>query len=586
MERSLANNKELIILFLILLLAAGLRLYGINWDANQHLHPDERFLTMVVQALQLPKNIINYLNPSSSTMNPYNYGYDFYVYGTFPLLIGKFFSSLITLDAYDYNNVTLVGRFLSAIADVGVVYVIFRIGQKTINKKVGLMAAFLYSISVLPIQLSHFYAVDTFLMFFLIMSFYFLILFLEKNRGLYILLTGVFLGLAAASKISALLFLPTIGLGFLFYLVKSKKILKFSTYGLFFVVFTYLTVRLSDPRMFADANLFNPLPNPQFIANIKSLKSFDNPDAWFPPAVQWVTTKPLIFPLRNLILWGLGLPLGILSIAGVVFSLWSIIKSLKITSLVKKPFKAIGKLTIQQFSQILMLLWVMFLFTYQGVQYAKNMRYFYPIYPFLALLTANFIYQSSRYLKKRVGNLFVFQFFNFSVFLSIIIWPLSFMAIYSHPHSRITASRWIYKNIPRGSTITCEHWDDCLPLGIDRLSPDSYESEMLTLFDPDTPEKWEKINAQLSHVDYIIMSSNRLWGSIPKLPERYPQTAKFYNDLFTGKSIASGLQFTKAAEITSYPTIPLLGIKIPDDSADESFTVYDHPKVLIYKRIN
>ena len=38
----------------ILVLAAWLRLQGIDWDEGQHLHPDERFLTMVEAAIKSP----------------------------------------------------------------------------------------------------------------------------------------------------------------------------------------------------------------------------------------------------------------------------------------------------------------------------------------------------------------------------------------------------------------------------------------------------------------------------------------------------------------------------------------------------
>ena len=45
------------VLALILLLGAALRFTGLNWDEHQHLHPDERFLTMVENSLQWPKSL-------------------------------------------------------------------------------------------------------------------------------------------------------------------------------------------------------------------------------------------------------------------------------------------------------------------------------------------------------------------------------------------------------------------------------------------------------------------------------------------------------------------------------------------------
>ena len=48
-------NRQLImhlLLIVVLLAGAYLRLIGVNWDANHHLHPDERFLSMVQAAIQ------------------------------------------------------------------------------------------------------------------------------------------------------------------------------------------------------------------------------------------------------------------------------------------------------------------------------------------------------------------------------------------------------------------------------------------------------------------------------------------------------------------------------------------------------
>src|SRR3989344_6351021 len=107
--------KNKVIIVCILALGIFLRLYDINWDQNQHLHPDERFLTMVVDGETLPKSLLEYLDPKRSPLNPYNNGHGFFVYGTIPLTLNKLVVTAINKDTY--HDVTLVGRFLSALFD-------------------------------------------------------------------------------------------------------------------------------------------------------------------------------------------------------------------------------------------------------------------------------------------------------------------------------------------------------------------------------------------------------------------------------------------------------------------------------------
>src|SRR5829696_5153621 len=94
-------------LFLLVLVLAGyLRLTGVNWGEGQHQHPDENFLTGVLGSLQAQKcadqtipveacpteqkrwlSIGDYFDSSKSTLNPYNRGYSFFVYGNLPLTV-------------------------------------------------------------------------------------------------------------------------------------------------------------------------------------------------------------------------------------------------------------------------------------------------------------------------------------------------------------------------------------------------------------------------------------------------------------------------------------------------------------------
>ncbi|RJR25946.1 hypothetical protein C4578_00585 [Candidatus Microgenomates bacterium] len=551
--KSFFNKNQKLVLLMVLVLAGFLRLFGINWDQGQHLHPDERFLTMVSVDIRFPENLLDYLNPAKSSLNPYNNGYNFYVYGTFPVYFVKAASLILNRDTY--SSLYLVGRFFSAFFDLGVVCLVYLIGKRLFSEKAGLFAAFFYSVMVLPIQLSHFFAVDTYLNFFIILCFYLLIL-INNKKKVFLWLSpslGISFGLAMTSKISAIYFSPVILLFYLYLLKSGEKIKKILLSGLLAAFFFYLTLRICQPSFFTNGNFLTPNLNPQFLLNLKQLKSFNDPSSWFPPSVQWKKTTPVFFPLKNLLLWGLGLPLG-------VFSFFSFFRLF---------FLAVKKIN-KSFFVFAALGWTAILLFYLGIQQVKTMRYFLFLYPFLALFSA--------WQFERIKN----KLFKVLIFLSVLIYPLSFISIYTKPVTRISASRWIYRNIPIGSTITNEHWDDPLPLLLPNENHSKFKYEMLSLYDPESNQKWEKINAQLEKTDYIVLSSNRLYGSIPKNPEYYSQTAKYYEKLFNGS-----LGFEKVAEFTSYPCFPPFAKSLfcfNDDSSEEAFTVYDHPKVMIFKK--
>ncbi len=546
---------------LILILALNFRLLNINWDNDNHLHPDERFLTMVMNDCQIPQNLKQYLNPQESPLNPYNNNYDFFVYGNAPLIFNKLLAVIFNKNTY--NELALQGRALSAIADVAAVILVFlltKLWEKEFNwsKKVKYFASFFYATAILPIQLSHFFAADTFLNTFLLVSCFFLFKFRQKKNLIQLFYSALFFALALASKITALVLLPLILFILLITAIQNKKILKLFLLIPFYLLISYLFLRLFNPYIFASNSWLNFTIESKFIANLKMLKSWEGDNVWFPPAVQWINTPAVTFALKNLFIYGIGLTIGLLA----EFSIFIIIKHRTIQLFSKKTNK------LQALLILGIVAWLISFFIYQSTRFGKTLRYFLIIYPYLAIFAG--------FALSKIKNKFILL----SFLISSLIWPLMFISIYFKPHSRITASEWIYQHLPENAVIATELWDDPLPLHIYNQNK-QFEIIQLAVFDPDTPAKWNKINQQLATADYYILSSNRAWGSIGKVPDKYPITSKFYQYLFEEK-----LQFTKLIEFNSYPSLAYLGIplEINDDSAEEAFSVYDHPKVIIFHK--
>jgi len=361
--------------------------------------------------------------------------------------------------------------------------------------------------------------------------------------------------LALTSKISAVYFVPVILLFFIFYFKTNFKHLL--TYGLFFSFLVLIFTRFFQPQLFIDNNFLNWSPNPQFIANLNSLKSYDR-NPIYPPAIQWLKTIPIIFPLQNIIFWGLGLPLGFIFILSLFHYIFFLIKN---------PSRS-------NFNLFVIIFWILFLLIVQGLQPVTTVRYFLPIYPFISIISGAFIYK----LISNKFHLFSRPVIKIIFVASLLIYPFLFISIYFKDHSRVAASKWIYQHLPLGSTIAVEYWDDALPLSIgDSLSSD-YQYQLLHVADyPDTETKFNHLLDQLTASDYLILSSNRFYQPIPKNSDVFPYTSAYYQSLFNGD-----LGFSKIAEFTSYPCF--FSFCLVDDSAEEAFTVYDHPKVIIFKK--
>ncbi len=281
-----------------------------------------------------------------------------------------------------------------------------------------------------------------------------------------------------------------------------------------------------------------------------------------------------------MVVWGMGLPLGLTAWAG-----WAMIGY---------------KLWRGERTHLVLWTWGTLFFLYQATRWVKAMRYFLPLYPLFVIFAAYFLVRlirSTSNWRHRIGLGLVTV-----VVVGTTVWTSAMFSIYLRPNTRVAASRWIYANIPAGATVANEHWDWGLPLPVDGNNPFAgmYTGLEMNNYDEDTPEKLTQLLDQLDQANYIFLASNRLYASISRLPARYPLTTAYYRTLFAGD-----LGFELVADFTSYPDVgpfqfpdqetpyPLMKatyvhqhqpIKVPLPPAEEAFSVYDHPRVLIFHK--
>ncbi|HEY4670245.1 MAG TPA: hypothetical protein VIH05_10765, partial [Tepidiformaceae bacterium] len=172
---SLVRNWPLLLL-LIVLVGAGLRFHGLDWDQPEgapvplQMHPDERALSFAGNKVDWPDSIGGYFDTAQSPLNPYNADTPSYVYGTFPLFLVKAVATLAGDDPAgpenSYDAMAIWGRRITATLDVATIAVVFALGATLFGLRPGLLGAAFYALAVLPTQLAHFFTMDPYVTFF------------------------------------------------------------------------------------------------------------------------------------------------------------------------------------------------------------------------------------------------------------------------------------------------------------------------------------------------------------------------------------------------------------------------------------
>ncbi len=586
----------MVVLFAVLI-GAALRLNGLRWDQNAHYHPDERFISSVTAEMKWPTSFSQWLNTRQSPMNPYwnltDRREQAFAYGTLPVYLTKAVGTVlgaVTGAKWDgYDESALVGRALSGLADSAAIFLVFLLGARVFDRKVGAIASVLYAFTVLSIQHSHFYTTDITLNFFVLLTIYCAVRLSESGSPRAALATGAALGMALASKTSGAPLAAVIPVALVLFVVRRHKVgAAWSLADFSPVIPTLVLATLSTLALFFVWAPYAILDSAAFIRNFKEQNDIlISGDADRPFTRQYFGTAPYLYPLEQMARWSLGLPLGVIAYAGFV---------VMVIIALRKRALAPGS--------VLILAWMIPYFLITGRAYAKFLRYMLPLLPLLAICAALALRELGRALA-RVPHVplvrWVSPVLTALLLVSTAWWAFAFSRIYSEPHTANKAAAWINENIPKSAAIGMEHWEEGIAGLVGFQKPPG--SIQLLSYDDDSPAKINMYATALQQNDYIAMYSNRLYGTVPHIPARYPMARAFYEKFFNGE-----LGYELAYFSESYPQF--LGLAIFEDTfsrpdlprpepirdyhpapltinggfADESFSAYDHPLVMVFKR--
>jgi len=623
--------------------AAAFRLVGLDWDGFQHHHPDERYITWVATTIEFPSWRAlerRDWDPTRSTFNPFRWPpgaasegivvlqdepRDF-AYGHVPLYLGVLATRLaewmgpwlrpllpagwsLTSDVLngagrvEFHHLAAVGRALTAWVDVATVLVVFLLGRRLFGAAVGLLAAALLALTVLHIQLAHYFTSDPYLTFFTVAALWAMVgarQATDKARQkAFLLLAAALVGLAVGSKFTAvLLIFPLV------WTVWSGGARRWwLTMGASLVV-TFVVFAVTNPFALLD----HTCPVGDGFAGSCYLQGVATQNAMVRGQIdlaftrQYTGTWPYVYFIEMQLSWGMGPLLGLLGFAGLGWAVWRVVRRLGgpawASCLRGEPL-------------VILLLWVVPYFIITGSFFVKFMRYMQPVVPLLVLFGAAMLWQwrMSGDQRPSSGRRLVWVAVA-AVMTTTALYALAFVAIYDQEHPWNAASVWVHTTLPPGILLLSEQYDDYLPVtmtldGARRRREEYPNRELTWLALPDAADDQAKLmdNLQrLAEAEYVTILSNRVYGVVPRLPDRFPLSSRYYGLLFDGslgyEPVWVGGRFPRLFGITLRPDLfgppgltPPAAVAgyLGDQFAlslgrvDESFVVYDQPLTMIFR---
>lgn len=574
-------------LLVITLIGAFLRFYNLMWGNGNFFHPDENNMARSISQM----TVTNKLYP------------DFFAYGQFPLYLSYFLNQFLYLGTNVLMHTKLTGefpfyqidnndaifglRFFAALFSTLTIPLTYLVIKEVIKKESqtnlkssikqlfnmsdsasfyplmgGLLVAFLPGL----IQSSHFGTTESMLTFFFLLLTYLSLRILrhEKNIVKNVVQVGLGLGLALGTKITAaFFFLPPV-LAILFSSpTKSHSIFKTSLIkGLYIsivVVLAGLFFFLSSPYSLLDWEHFHGTS--QYESDVALGKS---------PVFytrQFINTVPLVFQLQHVFPFVLGPGVYV---AGII-------------SLFLLPFlisKTGNRLLYKQY--VVLTISFLFFLLPNSFLFVKWTRFLTPLFPFMAIFVAWGFFLSESLIKKTA----IVRALLICVILVTIASGLNFFSVYANNDVRYTASEWVYSHVPKNSYILFDTGNVVdIPVHVENQDNFNYTSISFDFYHLNEEERLpSELVDHLVKADYIFLPSRRIFANHMRVPSQFPLANRYYTALFDGTLGFQPIAVISTHGIQRFNRLTSSSF-IEDEDAEETWTVFDHPIVRIYKKI-
>ncbi len=389
-------------MLLLLLVAAALRLPGVDWDGGSGGHPDERYLVGVAERLRWPGR----LDPFAA--NPE------YPYGQLPLIL---------LALVGGRDRLMAGRLLAALLDTGTVALTGALGRRLGGRRAGTLAAAFLALMPLHVQQAHFATADPFLAFFAAGALLSAMRLAERGGWQDAALAGAAAGLAAACKATGLLL--AIPLATAWMLTNRHRLAAGAA----------LPAAALAAFLIASPSALSHLP--AMARNLAGQAAVARGNPLLPYTLQYHHTLPYLYPIAQQLVWGMGPALGLLCWGGLGAAVYRALR---------RPPSPAGWVGLA---------WALPFFAFTGGIWTKFPRYLLPLTPLLAVYGGRAALRLGRRPRRLLLPLALFP----AGLLS-----LALITSYRAPHPWAAASDWMRAHIPPGSVVAVEEWDHPLTL--------------------------------------------------------------------------------------------------------------------------